>query len=263
MNPGPITEAELQAWADGRLPAERQAAVDVYLAQQPEEAARLQAYRRQTRQLRELFEPTLRETVPDTLTRAVPHRAPPPAPGRALFPGPTLGRLAAGILLALSGAAGGWLARDRMPAAPSMAALPHQAAVAHVVYSPEVRRPVEVGADQEGQLVAWLSKRLGTPVQAPRLGSLGYELIGGRLLPGNSGPVAQFMYHDGGGQRLTLYISTEVPGQRDTAFRFAQEGPVNVFYWVDGRFGYALSGGIDKAELSRVATLVYGQLDHQ
>jgi anti-sigma factor RsiW len=88
-------------------------------------------------------------------------------------------------------------------------------------------------------------------------------LIGGRLLPGNSGPVAQFMYHDASGQRLTLYVTTENAANRDTGFRFAKEGPVNVFYWIDGKFGYALSAGIDKGELARVATTVYDQLEHR
>jgi anti-sigma factor RsiW len=144
-----------------------------------------------------------------------------------------------------------------------MAQLPRQAAIAHVVFSPDVRRPVEISAENEDQLVAWLSKRLGTPVHPPKLGALGYELIGGRLLPGNSGPVAQFMYHDATGQRLTLYASIENTANHDTAFRFAQEGPVNVFYWVDGKFGYAISAGIDRDELARVATAVYSQFEHQ
>ncbi|HCE6463371.1 TPA: anti-sigma factor [Pseudomonas aeruginosa] len=137
----------------------------------------------------------------------------------------------------------------------------HQAAIAHVVYSPDVKRPVEIGADQEEQLVAWLSKRLGTAIRPPRLGKLGYELIGGRLLPGAQGAVAQFMYHDATGQRLTLYVSTDQAHNKDTGFRFAQEGPVNVLYWIDGKFGYALSAGINKAELARVATTVYDQLE--
>lgn len=142
-----------------------------------------------------------------------------------------------------------------------MASLPRQAAIAHVVYSPDVRRPVEIGADQEDQLMAWLSKQLGAKIRPPKLGTLGYELIGGRLLPGASGPVAQFMYHDVTGQRLTLYVTTENTANKDTGFRFAQEGLVNVFYWIDGKFGYALSAGIDKGELARVATVVYEQLE--
>jgi len=124
-----------------------------------------------------------------------------------------------------------------------------------------VRRPVEIGAEQEDQLVAWLSKRLGSKIHPPRLGKLGYELIGGRLLPGASGPVAQFMYHDRTGQRLTLYVSNEQANNKDTGFRFASEGPVNVFYWIDGKFGYALSAGIDKGALARVASAVYEQLE--
>ena len=88
--------------------------------------------------------------------------------------------------------------------------MPRQAAIAHVVYSPDLQRLVEITVDQEDQLVKWLSKRLGTTVSPPKLGVLGYELTGGgRLLPGNMGPVAQFMYHDGFGQRLTPYASTD------------------------------------------------------
>lgn len=130
------------------------------------------------------------------------------------------------------------------------------------------RRAVEVDAEHEDQLVAWLSKRMGARMQAPRLHALGYELVGGRLLPGESKPVAQFMYQDGSGSKLTLYASNELPGagvptatpNADTAFSFAQRGALNTFYWVDGEFGYALSAGADRAELARVSAEVYRQL---
>jgi anti-sigma factor RsiW len=135
------------------------------------------------------------------------------------------------------------------------------AATAHVVYAPEVRHPVEVTADQEEHLVGWLSKRLGTTLKAPKLSSLGYELVGGRLLSGPQGPVAHFMYQDGRGQRLTLYVSGQRGEPRDTAFRFSQEDRVSVFYWVDGNFGYALSGEIKREQLLKVADVVYKQLN--
>ena len=118
-----------------------------------------------------------------------------------------------------------------------------------------------MGADQQAHLVAWLSKRLGAPLKPPQLAALGYALEGGRLLPGRSGPVAQFMYRDSGGARLTLYVSTEQADGKETGFRFAQEGQVGVFYWIDGRFGYALSGNLDKAALAAVANAVYAQLE--
>jgi anti-sigma factor RsiW len=133
--------------------------------------------------------------------------------------------------------------------------------VAHVIYSPEVRHPVEVAADQEAHLVAWLSKRLGTPLKVPQLDTLGYALVGGRLLPGDQGPVAQFMYQDGQGQRLTLYVRTNRDQYKETAFRFAQEGNVRQFYWIDRGLGYALSGEIGKEDLLKVANAVYRHLN--
>ena len=60
-----------------------------------------------------------------------------------------------------------------------------------------------------------------------------------------------------------MHVNTGNTTNRDTGFRVAQEGPVSVFYWVDGKFGYALSAGIDSGELARVATPVYDQLEHK
>jgi len=253
MNPQLVREAELHAYADGLLARARGADVEAWLARHPADMERLQAWRLQNRQLRALFDPVLGEPVPPAMS-APPHWASPPWR--------LAQRLAAALLIALTGAAAGWILRGASPRAAQYAqGLPHQAALAHAVYSPEVRHPVEVGADQEEHLVKWLSKRLGAPLRAPHLGTLGYELVGGRLLPGESGPVAQFMYQDAGGQRLTLYVSSGQPNNRDTGFRFAQEGQLGVFYWIDGKLGYALSAGVSKNELAKVAAAVYEQLD--
>lgn len=265
MSKAMITEAELHAYADAQLDGARRADIDAYLGSNPEEAVRLGAYQEQKRALRECFNSVLHEPIPEALRQLAlpPARVAEPT-GR--WPRWSLQRFAAGIAIALVSGAAGWLGHGQYPTAEQVAQLtqlPRQAAVAHAVFSPDVRRPVEISSEHEEQLVTWLSKRMGTPVRPPKLGTLGYELIGGRLLPGNTGPVAQFMYHDASGQRLTLYVSTEAVNNEHTAFRFAQEGSVNVFYWIDGKFGYALSASIDKGELARVAKVVYDQLDRK
>lgn len=136
-----------------------------------------------------------------------------------------------------------------------------QSAIAYVTYAPMVTRPVEVGADQEQELVQWLSSRLGTDVRAPILTNAGFELMGGRLLPGGEdGPVAQFMYHDSDGKRITLNISHRKLARDITSFKLYKDGPVNVFYWADGHFSYAVSGGIDRAVLLQLSHDVYAQL---
>ncbi|MGE5523305.1 MAG: anti-sigma factor family protein [Rhodospirillaceae bacterium] len=247
MSPIPVTEAELHAYIDGELPEARRSEVDQYLEHHPEDAARLASYRAQNAALRLLFDPVLDEPVPRRLLRRP----------------RTLLRHAAVVAWVALGAVIGWAAhdygdRDLRGDVPTWA---KRAAVAHVVYSPEVRHPVEVAADQEAHLVTWLSKRLGADLKVPHLSALGYGLVGGRLLPGDKGPVAQFMYQDGKGQRLTLYIRTNAEDNRETAFRYARDNNVGVFYWLDRKLGYALSGEMDKEELLRVATAVYRQLN--
>lgn len=137
-----------------------------------------------------------------------------------------------------------------------------QAAVAHAVFQPELRHPVEVTAEQQEHLVQWLSKRLGHPLKVPALHAQGFELMGGRLLPGDSGARAQFMYQNTAGVRITLYIGVmDKPATAaETAFRFYTDGPVPGFYWVDQGFGYALSGELSRPVLLNLATSVHQQL---
>jgi anti-sigma factor RsiW len=254
MNEARIPDADLMALVDGRLADDRRAMVDVAVAEDPTLAERLEAYRAQSAGLRAAFDPVLDEPVPTRLLDATrPRRR------RAWA-------IAAGLLWALLGGIGGWAISEVYgPGAAAPRAeepLPLRAAIAHAVYSPEVRHPVEVGADQQAHLVAWLSKRLGAQVRAPNLESVGYRLMGGRLLPGESGPVAQFMYQCEKGTRVTLYLRTEGTDQGETAFRYADEGNVHVFYWIDRNMGYALSSAdISRDRLNAVANAVYKQLN--
>jgi len=251
MTQVPVTEAELHAYIDGLLPAERRAEIEVYLGAHPEDAQRVRAWAEQNQALHAWFDPVLAEALPARVRRPALLRRMPPA----------LRVAAVAVWFALGGVAGWYVHAYNTEKPADGLAFARQAVIAHVVYSPEVRHPVEVGADQEGHLVSWLSKRLGASLKVPHLLAVGYQLVGGRLLPGNQGPVAQFMFQDGNGQRLTLYVKSGAGNSNQTAFRFAQERGVSVFYWLDGKFGYALSGEIDKAELLRIAKVVYQQLN--
>jgi anti-sigma factor RsiW len=256
MDEIPVTEAELQAYVDGRLPEARRADVEAYLAARPEEASRIAAYGSQREALRDLYAEVLDEPLPERLVRAA-EGARSAARTRMLRWGMAAG--CAMVALAVGGMAGWQLHAWNSPTARGTTGIARQAAVAHATYSPEVRHPVEVGADQEAHLVAWLSKRLGGSVRAPRLA--GFPLVGGRLLPGESGPVAQFMYQHESGRRLTLYVRNEPGASGETAFRYAREGKIGVFYWIDRGFGYALSGELEREDLYAVASQVYRQLN--
>lgn len=208
--------------------------------------------------LHERYDGVLDEPVPERLLQAASRR-------RLRVFAIAAGWVALGIAI---GTATGWQLHSwrQVPVAQSpgeVGAFVRRAAVAHATYSPEIRHPVEVGADQEAHLVAWLSKRLGAQVRAPKLDSVGYSLVGGRLLPGDAGrPVAQFMYQCKQGTRITLYVRNEVRNNHETAFRFAAEGNVRVFYWIDRSFGYAVSSAdVNRDLLLKVANTAYGQLN--
>jgi len=244
-----ITESDLHAYVDGQLDETRRLRVEAHLALDADAAESARLWREQNEALRALYNPVLNEPLPQRLLAA---RAP-----RRRWAQYALAACALGVSFAL-----GWVVRaQQADRAVEMTSLPRRAAVAYAVYAPEVRHPVEVGADQQDHLVKWLSKRLGHDLKVPILAQQGFDLVGGRLLPGGQGPVAQFMYQDPRGQRITLYVSRRDAAPRDTAFRFSQEGKIGVFYWIDGTLGYALSAEMDRARLLAAATAVYRQFN--
>ncbi|MGC0154611.1 anti-sigma factor family protein [Chromobacterium vaccinii] len=251
---------KLQAYLDGELTAREAEEVEAWLARHPQTARQLDQWRRQDEALRELWALPEREPVPSRLLAAA------RPPERRAAPVWWRQGMAAGLVFAL-GVGGGWYGQGAYQASrPAVAesgqadSLPRQAAMAHVVYSPDIQRPVEIGADQEAQMVSWLSRRMQSQIKPPRLAQAGYELIGGRLLPGEQGPVAQFMYHDASGLRVTLYVANGVRPRAEQGFHFASQGPVNVYYWWSQGQGYALSAGMPREQLSALAQLAQRQL---
>jgi anti-sigma factor RsiW len=128
-----------------------------------------------------------------------------------------------------------------------------RADIAYAVYAPEQRHAVEVGAAQQDHLVTWLSNRLKRSVTIPSLTEYGFQLVGGRLLPGEEGPAAQFMYQNAAGERLTLYMTTATIRRNDSKIRSLRDGPRTTYYWAWDRVGYALSGQIGDAKLQAIA----------
>jgi anti-sigma factor RsiW len=268
----PPTDDELHAWIDGQLAAERHGAVEDAIARDPAVAAKIAAWHTQHDALRRLHGELLDEPVPATLMSALERHQPRHPRQAQRVSWMRRGGMAAGVLVAF---AAGWLGNmqwgathggTQLAKAPAVREFVHDASMAHVVYAPEKRHPVEVAASEQQHLVQWLSKRLDRPLKVPDLSSQGYTLVGGRLLPGESGARAQFMFEDAGGERVTLYIGTldanaaGAAAARETAFRFASEGPVPSFYWVDQGFGYALAGKLPRELLLKLATLAYRDL---
>lgn len=278
-----LDDAPLHAWADERLsPAAADALQAAWQAEGDGRLERAEAWARQRSQLRAFADAQPQPPANARLEQAAQQAARTHAQWQRTQR--WLGRAAVAASVGLAFGLG-WLARGEWPAAlggaPALAQAPRtggadgphghaaeprrfarQASMAHAVFQPEVRHPVEVTAAQQDHLVAWLSKRLGRPLALPNLQPQGFELVGGRLLPGDSGPRAQFMYQNAAGVRATLYLGAlAAPGAAaTTAFEFLDEGPVPAFYWVDQGFGYALSAPLPRPQLWTLVSALHPQL---
>lgn len=258
----------LHALVDGRLPAAQDAALRARLS--PAALDTALDWQRQRDQLRELHAQVAKDPMPSALHTAAERLQ---AQQRHHADWTRWGGMAAGLVLAFGlgwGMHGQWgdrsiasraAAADRASGGAPLA-FAQQAAVAYAVFQPEKRHPVEVLATEQDHLVRWLSNRLGRPLKVPVLDAQGFELVGGRLLPGSTGARAQFMYQNPSGQRITLYLgAVAAPTQSaETAFQFHADAGVTSFYWVDQGFGYALSGDLPRAGMLTLATAVHAQL---
>ena len=269
----------INALVDAKLSPTEQASAIARLGGNAEALETLNAWQAQREALRALHRPLLDEPIPDTLLSAARRGQ---QRHQQLDQWWRWGGMAAAVMLAFGV---GWFSKGQLGdsfgqqlalnKAPTTQTFIHQASLAHAVFSPEVRHPVEVTAAQQDHLVQWLSNRIGKPLKVPVLAAQGYELVGGRLLPGDAGARAQFMFQNPAGLRVTLYLGavennpapkttkadpSPKTGNQETAFRYSADGPVPSFYWVEQGFGYALSGPISREELMKLAQLVYQQL---
>jgi anti-sigma factor RsiW len=245
-----VNDDDLHAAADGRLPPERQAEVEAAIAGSADAAARVGFYRHLNAALHTGYDFMLSEPVPARLTAR---------PRRRTWH--ALTRVAAAVALLAVGGASGWLVRDLSGGYEQQAeALADLAAEAHVVYASQVSNPVEIPKAEQDHLLALLSKNLDRPVRAPDLSAIGYDFLGGRLLPSGRNMAGQLMYQNMTGNRVTLYFTPAVD-QRDSAFRFIPVEGVSVYYWHDDNFAYALASEVTREQLKAICNEVYSKLN--
>ena len=246
-----LGEDEFNAYVDGELPADRVGAVEAWLATHPADVAKVAAWRKQAELVRARYGAIADEMPPQRFNV---RRLTRPRYG-------AMAAAAAAIVAAfLVGGVAGWTARGVEAASPSdLARFTADALDAYRLYVVEVRHPVEVPGDQRPHLVQWLSKRVGSPLRAPELDSMGLKLVGGRLLPGPTGATAFFMYENASGERFTLYCGRT--SDSDTALRYTTGAQNAAYYWVDGDLAYVLSGPAERDKLREIAQAAYDQID--
>ncbi|MEM7041406.1 MAG: anti-sigma factor [Pseudomonadota bacterium] len=267
-----IDEDDFQAFVDGQLSPEACRTVMTYLAANPDESERMSEYHALSEELHNRFDEVLYEPLPKRLrvetyrqNRSFAERI------RSWFDFDMrtfVPRFAAvAVLVSASVGAGWWMKAgyvERAQETPAMS-FARQAANAHMLFAPDLRYPVEFGADQQDSMMLWLTERLGEQVHAPSLQDIGFVLVGGRLLPAADSAAAQLMYENPDSHRITLYIrerwQAAIPAASEGSVSYYGDGGLSMVYWIEGPFAYALIGEMDREQLFATAKTIRQQVE--
>jgi len=246
----PVTEDELHAYVDNELPAERRGDVEAWLANHPDDAERVRSWRAMADALHARYDAIADEPVPKRLEIERLVRQ----PRKWIY-----GTIAATLVAFIAGGGVGWLAHGAAASPSTFQNFTLDALDAHRLYVVEVRHPVEVPGSERAHLQQWLTKRCGWVVRAPELDATGLKLVGGRLLPGPTGPASFLMYESASGERFTIY--TARAAAETTQMRYARQDNDGALFWAEHGVAYVVSGSSDRERLTQVARLVYEQTE--
>jgi anti-sigma factor RsiW len=244
----PVTEDELHAYVDNELPAERRGDVEAWLATRPDDAERVRSWRTMADALHTRYDGIADEPVPRRLEIERLVRQ----PRKWIY-----GAIAATLVAFIAGGGVGWLAHGAAASPSALQNFTLDALDAHRLYVVEVRHPVEVPGSERAHLQQWLTKRCGWTVRAPELDATGLKLVGGRLLPGPTGPASFLMYESPSGERFTIYTARVAGGT--TQMRYSRQDNDGALFWAERGVAYVVSGSSDRERLTQVARLVYDQ----
>lgn len=246
-----VNEAELQAYCDGALPPRDEARVMEALADDPALRAEMARMMRE----KQALAAAAPEETPDPAIEALAARLSASLDRRERRM--RLGRTAASAAAVLVVAAGGWIGHDLAhgPERPAQPAFLADAVGAHSVFGSDRVHPVEFGPSDQALMRSWFSDRLGDDVAIPQLEEIGFALVGGRLLGDAEGPMAQLIYENPRGDRVSLVFGkrSSVQGAEP---KIVHVGKTYAGYWRDGGFAWAVVEDSPGADVPAVAAHV-------
>lgn len=231
------SEDELHAYVDERLEAARRREVELYLAAHPEQAARIDGWRADARQLRTALAGLVEQPLNPRLDPLAIRRSRRQRRQRQWA-------TAAMLLVALGlGGLGGWQARESSllaSTAPMADALQAHRLFAHA-------STLDLAVQRPAQLQAWLGEHFAQVGQLPDLSAYGFRPVGARLLSNEQGPAALLVFEDAKGERVSLFLRS--PGEHYTRMPSGEriEGPLQARYWSQGAYNYALVSAVGTA----------------
>lgn len=257
----PVTDEELQAYADDELEQTRRLVVIRYIEHNAEAAKKVEAIIAQTTLVRAASAPLLNKTIPRHLRverlfgreRNFLRRM------RVAWGAPWSAVAAAFVGIFILGAASGWGLHGGIGLAHhGFRPLVEEAADTYTVYEPDRLHPVEISATNRDELMSWASSRLGRSISAPET-LANFKLLGGRVVATSRGPAAMFMYDDKHGRRIVMLICP-LSLHGTAPLKDSSPDGLSGVSWSRRGVGYSLVGPLTGEDLHALGELARHQM---
>jgi len=134
---------------------------------------------------------------------------------------------------------------------------------AHKVYSTEALYAVEMDATNKTELSNWLSSRLDGDITTADLSSIGYDLMGGRLLPARGKHAAFFMYRNIKNERVSIFVNNISKDDNQAWFDCQFINKTSACSWLSDKLSFRVIGDQPLVELQLIAKVIYQQMPHR
>jgi anti-sigma factor RsiW len=220
-----LNEALLQAYVDDLLAPQRRREVEESLSERPREAARIQDFQSQNKELHELFDRYLAAPTPNNIDALQHHLV------------KTLKRRSRAQFY-------GWIAA---------AMLVLIGIVGTVTVGPPP--PLQISWSFENVLGA-MRADVAEGATA-NLAALGFQPIGTRRVGSEPG-VTQYVFESGAGRRVMLYESAAAPEDQERV-SLTQEGAIAILFWASKDRAFTLVGELDRNTMLQFVSAISGE----
>jgi anti-sigma factor RsiW len=239
-----MSSEDLAAYLDGEMTPQRRAEMVRHLENSPEDAARLEKWRRKDMALRIGLSQLAKAGEQDVIRRLRQHRGENYRPVRRWAQ-------AAVVLLGIALGAGAWWLREEQN---SNTELTYAAATAYLAGTATLV-PASNAADRD-QLAENIAAHLGVRVAPPDLSKFGFKLAGGQLLSNSDHPAAQLIYVDARGRRISCFFK-RIDTDRESNWEYGKAEGVPGIHRVGERLGWVVLGDLPVSELQQIAEATY------
>ncbi|TCO74267.1 anti-sigma factor family protein [Rhodovulum euryhalinum] len=250
-------DPDLHAFVDGKLSPDRMAEIEARLAGDAAQRETVAGWARDRDLIREAAaaaEDRPSDLRTELLGRELARRV---RAGRlrGMVMRPAVRQVAASVAIFVAGWGGHAVYVAGPPAAEGQPRFVTQATVLHNVYDHSGVEEFEVSDDRMQATLDWVSDRMQRKIESPRLEELGLRVIGGRLVKGEDGPIAQFTYEETDtGRQITLSMMPHPEGEPFYSYAVRSVSGQPVAYWTRDGVDYAVVGENEPARLSTLAS---------